>query len=96
MPESAPQAASMLLCPPDSRFEFTPVPRRFNNKFTVGEATDEPHQWLAKTLAPPKSFCGSDQPIEIFLVARAQGQDQKLRRVVRMSGENQFFQRGQF
>lgn len=35
------------------------------------------------------------QPVEIFFIPRAQGQNQKLRRVVRMPGENQFFQRGQ-
>ncbi len=36
------------------------------------------------------------QPAEIFLIARADRQHQKFRRVVRMPGDDQFFQRGQF
>ena len=36
------------------------------------------------------------QPVEILFVPRAQRQDEKLRCVVGVLGENQFFQRGEF
>ena len=44
---------------------------------------------------PAGSLCGGGQPVEIIFTARAHRQNQKLRRVVGVSGENQFLQRGQ-